>query len=474
MQHIERIVLVVPNFSWGMSKEQEPELFIPYNLCLLGAILEQNYEVSIIDANIDGMSEAEFISSLVSLAPHLVGIVVKVDKFSFSGHRAANLVKQALPSVVTVMGGVYPTTNKEKAMQDIAVDYIVVGEGEETLPALIEVLNGECDKMPEGIGYRRDSKVIFTGRAPLIRNLDTIPLPAYHLIPFHKYASKRKKGFVSSPVSIPYARILTSRGCPQHCIFCQTDAIHGDQFRARSADNVLKELLWLKETYGITSFVIDDDNFFVDKQRVKRLLQGMIDKNLNLAWKAFNAAVFHIDEDVLELMKKSGCDYLNCSVESGVPRVLHEIIRKDAIDFKHIEKIIKKCKELNIFTCTNFVVGFPGETWDEIRETFRRAEELGFDYVKFNIAMPYPGTALYDLALKTQTLLPGFDTEKVDASRGWIATDQFKPADLSYLRIYEWDRINFAKPEKRKRFMEYLGITERELFELRRKTLQNL
>jgi radical SAM superfamily enzyme YgiQ (UPF0313 family) len=415
-------------------------------------------EVTIIDAYKYDMSEHEFIKKIKELKPDIVGITVLFDQYGDSGHRVAQLVKKINKNIKTVIGGVYATTNNDKVAKDKNIDAVVSGEGEYILRYLVlTYLLGRWD-------YR------FGLDALKITNLDVMPKPSYDLIKYLDYANSASRKSVDSPRGFPYARIMTSRGCPIGCSFCQVETIAGKDFRARSADNVLDEIQWLKETYGIKSLIFDDDNLLYDKKRASEIFYGMIDRKLNMPWVSIGLAVFKLDRELLRLMRLSGCEYIAVAIESGTQRVLKQIINKP-ISFDYAKEMVKCAREQGIYVAANFIVGFPTETWDEIRSTLRFAEELNTDYSKIFHAVPLPHTRLWNLCEK-ENVLPDKKNEFV-WSKGNINTKEFSSNDLTVLRAYEWDRINFTDPIKRERTRLMMNITEDELDKIRKDTLKN-
>jgi anaerobic magnesium-protoporphyrin IX monomethyl ester cyclase len=183
-------------------------------------------------------------------------------------------------------------------------------------------------------------------------------------------------------------------------------------------------------------------------------------------------SAWHLDDKLLDLMKESGCVQITISVESGSQRVLNKIMRKP-LKLKIIPGIVKKCKEIGIDVGANFVIGLPGETWEELRQTFRFAEKCNFNLGHFHIATPLPKTDMYEIA-KKQNLLPSdfsfFDPNFFGYSRGYITTDEFTPFELMILRAYEWDRINFNTPKKVEKAAEMMRLTINELNYHRKQT----
>ena len=468
-----RVVLVVPNFRWSDSDVNALWHYLPYNMCLLVAMIRDICDVSILDAYESNMTKEQFKAELKGIAPDIVGITVLMDQYASAGHEAARITKSVNGNISVILGGVYATMNPEKAISDPHIDYVVIGEGEYVLRHLIGYFMGEDSLPGKGICYRSNGQIINMGHADFIEDLDAIALPAYDSIAFQRYANSAHRKSVDSPRKYPYARIITSRGCPVGCVFCQVEFISGKRFRARSAKNVLDEIEYLKNEYGIRSIIFDDDNLIADKQRAIEIFEGMIARDLVMPWVAIAMAVFKLDEELIKLMKASGCEYIDIAIESGSERVLKEIVRKP-VNYEHAKKMVRFAQKEGIYVAANFVVGFPTETWDEIRETVKFAEEIDVDYVKLFAAIPLRNTKLWKLCEKYDAFKKDFG--KADADKVWnagqIETKDFSANDLTILRAYEWDRINFTNPQKRKQTVEIMGITEEQLYQIRRRTLR--
>ena len=466
-----KLALIVPNFMWCDWDNNTRWRFIPYNLCLLAAAVKDIAEVVIIDANSSNMNEAEFSRSVADFNPDVAGITVLMDQYSPAGHYSAWLIKKLNPKIKTVMGGVYATMNPEKALSDTNLDYLIIGEGEYVLKDLLVFFSGRRTLPENGIAFRHCERIVNRGHSNFIEDLNSLPFPNYDLIDFASYVSTvptRKS--VDSPSNYPYTRIVTSRGCPYGCVFCQVESISGKKFRPRSPDNILSEIAFLKNRYGIKSLIFDDDNLYTDRKRALAIFQGLIDSNLAMPWISISAAAFRIDDEMLSLMHKSGCEYINIAVESGCERVLNEIVGKP-LKLEQAMHVTEKARSLGIYVAANFIIGFPTETWDEILETVRFAEHLNADYIKLFTPIPLPKTRLWDLCIKTNTFKKDYSRDKVRWSTGQLESKDFRARDLTILRAYEWDRINFTDPGKRRRTAARMNITEAELLQIRRRTL---
>lgn len=467
-----KVVLVVPNFRWADWDVNTLWHYVPDNLCLLAAMVEGICDVSILDAYESNMSEDAFKSALQKLKPDVVGITALIDQYASSAHKTAALTKSINSDIKVIMGGVYATMSPERTAEDSNIDFVVIGEGEYVLRDLAGYFMKKNPLPEKGICYRSNGRIINTGRSDFIQDLDALPRPAYHLIDFEKYANSAPRKSVDSPPKYPCVRLMTSRGCPFGCAFCQVGAVSGKEFRAYSAKNVLDEIKYLKNKYGINSIIFYDDNLFMDKQRAKDIFQGMIDRNLVMPWVAAATAVFKLDEELIKLIRASGCVYIDIAVESGTERVLKKIIRKP-VNFEHAKKMASLARKEGIFVAANFIIGFPTETWSEIRQTLEFAENLDIDYMKLFIATPLRNTRLWELCERESAFKKGFKESGVRWNSGQTETDDFTANDLTILRAYEWDRINFTDPKRRKRIAEMMGVTEDELCEIRRRTLND-
>lgn len=470
MRPIRRIMLVVPNQKW-YRKEAYWHLH-PYALAILASMFDrERYEIRIIDANMDNYTRAQFENVVREWKPDLVGATVLANEFGVTGHIAAESVKNVDPDIVTVLGGVYPTTRPRDAINSKFVDYAIIGEGEYVFPALIEHLQGRGEMPREGIAYHDGDKLVVQDRAPFIAPLDDLPYPAFDLVPYMRYATESFKAVVDAPRALPYAKMITSRGCPIGCTFCQVEVISGKFTRYQSASRVVDEMEWLVDTYGVKAIEFLDDNFLGHKGRSRDIFREMIRRKVPVVWNAMNVSSWFLNDEILELMKESGCQYVSIAVESGVERVLKHIIKKP-VKLDHVKAMVDKVRALEMDSTTLWVIGSPGETWAEIRRTIEVAEWMDSDYTKINVATPYPGTELFDMAVNGGYLKAEFDFDDLAWGQATISTEEFNASELTFLRAFEWDRINFTKPEKRLKIARMMGITPDELDVIRRKTRQ--
>mgnify|MGYP003964049227 CR=1 FL=1 len=476
---VSKILLVIPNSRWYKTNVEWH--LHPYQLGLIAANLDRNiYNIEIYDANIDNTSREDFSYKIKEYSPCLVGFTVLSNEFGVTAHIGCEIVKKVSKDIVTIVGGVYATTRPRDCIMDHNVNYVAIGEGENLFRDLLEYLNGRAELPSKGLAFRDKNKAIIGDnitvqcRADLIQDLDALPYPAYDLIDMGRYSNQSFKAVVDRPRALPYAKLNTSRGCPIGCTFCQVETIAGRNTRFLSPERVLDEMEFLIDNYNIKAFEFEDDNFLGNRTRVIKLFNGMIDRGISnkIVWNAANVSVFFLSEKLLDLMWASGCKYISFAIESGGPRVLKEIINKP-VKHERAKELVDYAKKLGMDTTTLWIIGFPSETWDEIRETVRVAEWFDSDYTKINVATPYPGTILFDKAVEGGYLTKDFDFDNLVWGSATYSTEEFAADELDILRTYEWDRINFTSPLKRDKISKMMGISPAELDTIRLNTRLN-
>ena len=455
---IRKILLIFPPSTElaGGLRICAPSLGIAY----LGAVLRENYQVKLLDATAEGyenvedlgtglvkygLSYQEIKNRISDYSPDLVGITCLYSTQYPFVRRICQLIKEANSKIITVIGGYHPTfLAKECLEKEGSIDFIVLGEGEHTLLDLLgQIEMGEDLTQVKGIAFRQGNKLQINPKTNYIENLDELPFPARDVLPMEKYFS------INIPMSITSKHrrctsIMTSRGCTARCIFCPSPNFWGHHFRARSAENVLKELELLIKDYQIRELQFQDDNLTLDKKRAAEIFQGMIDRKLKLRWNTPNGiAPWKLDEQLLKLMKASGCYELCLTIESGDQEVLSKIIKKP-LNLKWVEEVTRVIKKLGIETNSAFIVGFPGETKEQIRRTFEFAKKLKMDCSWFFIANPLPGSRLHEICKEKGYLREGFEFETIDYFKSNYETPEFTSRELEELRNWEFLKFNLG------------------------------
>lgn len=473
-----KVTLVVAHYSWFEKRPwNEPTLSVP----IITRILKPLVKLSLVDANAEQLTVEETKERIEKIDPEIILITALSAEYYKAYHTIARIAKEVNPKCVVVMGGVYPTVLAEDVIKDKNVDYAMIGYAEERLDKLVSYIfqdNIEEIHKFEGLAYKYHGKEIVNPISTFIGDVKEMVQPDYSLVDLEKYIGSQDvnvSNFVASSNKRNIA-IMTSYGCPNNCIFCATRTISGRKTAFRKPEDVLSEIDFLVKEHHVECLTFLDDSILTDRKRAELIFQGIIDRNYNLELKVGTLAAWHLDEDIIRLMKKAGFSRIGIAIESGNERVLHKIIRKP-LKLEIIPPLVKLMRKYDILMTADFIIGFPGETWEEIRETFRFAEACDLDMAMFHIATVLPKTDLYNLA-REQHLLPDdfsfYSDVNFGYGRGCITTDEFTPDELLVLRAYEWDRINFSTPERRARACRIMECTEEQLNEHRRQTRRNL
>ena len=494
-----KLILTYPNQRWQKFDVNTTWDLNPVTLMLLASVVKDIADVEILDAHFHDMTIEKFKEELSNKKPDVVGISVMTSEYHDILNITADAVKEVSNNIHVIAGGVHVTTNTSLVMKNQNIDFGVLGEGEDTLRGILLYLQGKGDLPSVGFAFREDINLVnkenslvsgksfskgatfsenkrLVNRGPaLVDDLTKLPWPSYDLVDYSKYITAHNRKGPNRPPAFPAFRTIVTRGCSFGCTFCQVELISGKKTRSRDPEDVVNELIYLKENYGIKSIVFEDDNMLMaDGGRfAKKLFQIMIDKKVDLPWIGTAFALFLLTDKLIDLMAASGCVGINVAIESGTERVLKQIVKKPIKDLNEVPKIIKRIQDRGMYCFANFIIGFPGETWEEIRETFNFADKAGADYSRFFVAVPLKGTELFDMAQQSGMLMCNDDYIPVDWRYGQIHSDEWTAQDISILRVYEWDRINF-KPEKIQKMADLWGVSIEELNKIRKATRDTL
>jgi radical SAM superfamily enzyme YgiQ (UPF0313 family) len=393
-------------------------------------------------------------------------------------HEALRIAKEYCPGCVTILGGVYPTTLPEEAAKDRNADWIFTHHAEERIEMFLDLIgrnSPDVKKFP-GIAFRDgNGGIAINPPQSHIGNVATMVRPDYSLMSIDRYLRQTTLDYQFNSNN-PAAFVITSYGCPYNCVFCASRTIQGKRVVYRPVEDVIAEIEFLARDHGVRNIIFLDEALLANGPRISALLTSLTALGYGIQWKAASVSAWHLSDELLELMARSGCIQITVSVESGCQRVLDEVIHKP-LKLDVIPRIIRKCKELKIDIGANFVIGLPGETWDEIRQTFKFAEDCDFDLSHFHIATPQPKTDLYKMCVEKGYLPRDFsflDPAYFGFGKGFITTEEFTPFELMALRAFEWDRINFTTPEKTANVARLYCTTPEKLNEHRRQTRRKL
>ena len=414
----------------------------PLGIAYIAAVLEENnIDVEIIDAAALEMSWETLETEIKRISPGLVAITAltpTIDK----AMQTAELAKKTCPQATVVMGGYHPTFNHQEILEREYVDVVVMGEGEYTLLDLVETLDEGGDlKNVQGIAYEG----IVTPPRPLIEDLDELPFPARHLLPMDHYKILNMK--------LHTATMISGRGCPMHCSFCASAALHGHQLRMRSPENVVDEMEHLINDHDSGMIAFMDDTFTLKPSRVEDICDEIKRRDIDVYW-GCTARADTLSEKLLRKLSDSGCITMFLGVESADQQQLDRVNKQMTI--KKIRQAFKLSRENDIRTIASVVLGMPGDTKESIERTIKFVRELNPSYALFSLATPYPGTRFYQEAVqdnlikvkdwsKYTLLSPVLET--VDCSMDELKKMQKKAFRQFYLRpVYLIKQVRMDGP----------------------------
>jgi len=401
-----------PENAYGINRETvEPPLGLGY----LAAITEKGgFSCEIIDANILELKIADVLRIIKRKKPKIVGINVNLYTYQVA-LKLATKIKKALPKTKIILGGPTPTSSPRQVMESCKTDAVCIGEGEVTLTEILDNYKKRKHlfKGVAGIMYRKGKRIIQNKPRGFIQDIDDIPFPAYHLFPdLNKYKSRAIKK--------PFAPLLTSRGCPFQCVFCSKD-VFKYVCRMRSPENVIEEVDMLVKKFGVKQLDILDDNFTINKKRTKKILDFLIERKYDLYINLQSGVRTEgIDATIIKKMKKAKIFKIPFGVESGDPLILKRI--KKQLKLKRVLACTKMAKKAGMKVYGFFIIGLPGDTPESMQKTIDFAIKMNPNIANFTIAIPFPGTELYQMVKKDGRFLVDMD-HGIDA--GFYANQVF-------------------------------------------------
>lgn len=383
-----KVLLINPPLT--QNKKSQKRCLVPMGLAYIAAVLENSgFPVKILDCVVEGydtevafdenritfgLTDAQIKQRIEEYQPDIVGISCMMSMESHNAHRMCHIAKEVNPKIETVMGGPHPSAMLEETLKDPNVDRVVLGEGEQSMLAIV----------------RRQVTDKVVSSPPM--DLKELPMPARHLLRMEKYFN------INMPVSTyaPSERVVqveTSRGCSFNCCYCAVKNFWG-KWRERPVSNVLDEIRFLVYRYHVDELDIIDSNFAFNRDHMKKILEGMV--GMGIKWANPGGIwVGGLDEEMLNLMRKSGCYQLSLAVENANPSILHQVIHKP-IKLEKVKPIVRYCHKIGIDTHAFFVTGFPEETLEDMKRNYEFARECGFSSASFHIITPFPGSDIYE------------------------------------------------------------------------------
>ncbi len=366
----------------------------PLGLMYLSSYIKRNHpsiNIKIIDTRVTKLSPKKLKALLEDFRPEVTGISALTMEAE-SMHKLAEMVKKTIPESKVIAGGPHPTAFLKRTLADSNIDFVVKGEGELTFNELVDTIEVEGDvRKVKGIAFRDNGNLIETEPREFIKDLDSIPFPAWEDIDIEAYSRFMS---MSPRGHRRYMVIYTSRSCPYRCIYCHN--IFGKGFRARSPENVLEEIDILYNKYEIDELEVIDDIFNLDVKRVERICDLIIERGykLNIAFPN-GLRSDRLDKPLLEKLRRAGTRFISFAVESASPRI-QRLIKKN-LNLEKVKEAINYAVDLGIFSNGFFMLGFPTEREEEIKETIRFALNSRLHYAYFFIVKPFEGTELFEM-----------------------------------------------------------------------------
>ena len=406
-----KVAIIAPPYP--LAEAPAPPLGVTY---VAAAFAASGAEVRIFDYIVRRYTEKKLREELETFRPDIVGATSVTLNFPPAAAILED-VKRADPSIITMMGGPHVSFTAANTLAGYpGIDLIVMGEGEETIRELVESgIRKELLPGIKGIAYRKKGAIEVNDPREFIPDLDSLPQPARHLLPLSRYQA------LGYPISL-----ITGRGCPYECIFCQGRRMVGKRIRQRSAIRVVDEIAEIL-SYGINRINVADDLFVTNKKKVREVCQEINKRGLKFTWSAF-ARVNTVDRETLEIMRDTGCDSVSFGVESGNPEMLARI--RKGITLDQVRLAVNLCNEVGILAHTSFIAGLPGESPETLEDTKKFAASLGSLY-GYHILAPFPGTTVREKVAEFDLEILTDNWVQYDANRAITRTSKLSPEDIN-------------------------------------------
>ncbi len=504
---IKKVLLINPpgkchlrkDGSLGERKHCTPPLGLAY---LAANLLRHDFDVEVLDILAEGYAQEVFLDPFILYGlsmqetlervkrakPDLIGISVLFSNRAKESFELVEAIKRELPDVPIVMGGQHPSGLPVDVMKRSEVDYVLIGEAETSFAQLLYSLNGHgpIEEVP-GLYYRRDGQILNTlgERKPVIagegwnyfylkdfpnpRQLAELSYPAWHLFPMDAYWKSEVRIGGGDIVRERFAVMISTRGCPHTCDFCTSPLMGGYKgYRMRTNEDVVQEIRWLIDTYKMEEIQFLDDNFFVSKPRVKRLLKVLAAEFPDTVFSVpAGTEVNALDTEVIDLMAQANFHKVTLAVEAGDQTVQNARVDKK-VNLSRVPEVVDYIRKSGMQTRALFMIGFPDETREQINRTVQMALTLDVDDFYLSLCTPLPGTPLYDECLRRGLLYDDFDVNNLRYSVANIKLPDISREELESIRRNVWVQYKSNQTSQlqytaiKRPFKEFKGTSEYE------------
>ncbi len=486
-------IYLYPDGSPAHRKHCTPPLGLAY---LAANMRKHGYAPAILDCVAEGYYDEEIRDSFLYYGlrwesirdqvagenPDLIGVSVLFSNLISDVFEMCARLKQAFPDIPIILGGHHPTGAPVDCMKNPHIDYVMLGESDQSFVTFLESLNGripinetptlyykedgeikntmnKANPAYKGVGYnyyyRKDAGI------PL--HLDDLPFPAWDLLPMEKYWKTEVRIGGGDVIGERYAVMVSTRGCPHVCNFCTSPLVSGYKgYRMRDNDEVVREIRWLVDTYGVTEVQFMDDNFNVSAPRAKRLMRQLGREFPDVVFSATGGTeVNALDDEMIDLMAQSNFYKVLLAIEAADQDLQNLTIDKK-VKVHRVPEIVRKLREKGIETRALFMIGFPGETRNSIQKTVDLARTLDVDDFYISIVTPMPGTPLYDECIEKGLFVKDFDVNNIRFSTTNIRLPDTTGEELETIRRTVWheafeerrQRVNSHVTNRHHRFSE--------------------
>jgi len=383
--------------SWAKAGNAMPSLGI---ISLAAVTRQEGFDTQVIDAAARDLDQEQVLQKIKEIEPRYVGLSATTFSISAAA-RLAKRIKQINKNAVILVGGPHISSSPKETMERfIDFDVGIIGEGESTVVELLgtledggrmEGVRGIIYRMGKGKSEKEDATIHLTAPRGAIKDLDQLPFPAHDLLDgfprsYHPPPFKMAR--------FPAASIVTSRGCPNRCIFCDR-SVFGSHCRTFSAEYIITWIKELVHKYGIRELLIEDDTFVMFKPRLVEICEGVMKERLDLSWSCLGR-VDMVTPEILKLMRRAGCWEIGYGIESGAQHILE--LEKKNINLAQVEQAVEWTKEAGILAKGFFMIGHPLENEDTINKTIDFAKKIPLDDISVMMLTPFPGSELYKTA----------------------------------------------------------------------------
>lgn len=391
----------------------------PMGILYIGTVLKKaGYEVKVIDSF--PAYHQTTLREVRDFHPDLIGLSVLTTGYKITSYYTT-ILKEQNPGALFCWGGVHPTSLPEEVLTKLNLDFVVVGEGEDTMLEVCNNLRASKGlKNVPGVIFRNNGNIQHNGPRGFIENLDCLPIPDRRLLEFPRFSwYLSPPGIIRGNFLKGVTTFYTSRGCPFNCIFCCSHNTAGRKFRQRSVANVMEEINYLVYDFGIKGLYFNDDTFALNKEWTYNFCQALRRAKFKLVWGCQTRADI-ASKGIFRIMKEAGCIQVDIGAESGSEKVLKNL--QKGITPGDIENAFKLAREVGLKTFATFILGCPGEIMDDIKKTEQLSKRIR-SAVSFLILVPYPGSALFDVAKENKW----FRDPNLYFSEDWANKQSEKP-----------------------------------------------